>query len=352
MRSHSSLRAPPPETRADVRPRRRARAAARASRGARRRRPPAPNGPGRRGRVPGTVPTNAARTSGSAWGVRSPARYGAKRTPSDAGRVLSGFRVERPVVDADEVAEPAERAGGREHHAHRVPGPGHRVAEDVRARQRIGRERVERGEDDAGRAEHDGERAGLDDADAERGRRLVSRAGDLGRLVRARKPLARELERGAHLVAPASLRDVEEQRPGSVRDVGRVLAAEAQPHVVLRQQDVRDPRVRLRLVPPKPEQLRRGEARSARGCPSGRRGARARCVPRSRRTRRPCAGRSRGSPAAAPARSASSTTSPCICPERPIAAGSTPSAASARCAACHQSSGSCSDQPGCGIESG
>ena len=50
--------------------------------------------------------------------------------------------------------------------------------------------------------------------------------------------------------------------------------------------------------------------------------------------------------------SASSTTRPCICPESPIAAGSTSSAASARCAACHQSSGSCSDQPGCGIDSG
>ena len=130
-----------------------------------------------------------------------------------ARRVLRGFLVERPVVDADDVAEPAERAGGGEHDAHRVPRVGHRVAEDVCARERVGRERIERREDDARRSEHDGERAGLDDADAERGRCLVSRTRDLRRLVRARKPLVRDLERVAHLVAPAPLRDVEEERP-------------------------------------------------------------------------------------------------------------------------------------------
>ena len=36
------------------------------------------------------------------------------------------------------------------------------------------------------------------------------------RLVRGRQPLARELERREHLVAPAPVRDVEEQRPGRV----------------------------------------------------------------------------------------------------------------------------------------
>ena len=47
----------------------------------------------------------------------------------------------------------------------------------------------------------------------------------------------------------------------------------------------------------------------------------------------------------------SSTTSPCIWPERPIEVASTASAASAASAARHQSSGSCSAQPGRGVES-
>ena len=55
------------------------------------------------------------------------------------------------------------------------------------------------------------------------------------------------------------------------------------------------------------------------------------------------AGRSTRSPS-------SSTTSPCICPESPI--GPAGIRASAACAARHQSSGSCSAQPGCGVESG
>ena len=52
--------------------------------------------------------------------------------------------------------------------------------------------------------------------------------------------------------------------------------------------------------------------------------------------------------------SASSTTSPCIWPERPMPATERPAdtSASAAEAASHQSSGSCSDQPGRGVESG
>ena len=48
--------------------------------------------------------------------------------------------------------------------------------------------------------------------------------------------------------------------PGRVGDVDRVLARAPEADVVLRQQDVRDPRERLRLVRPQPEQLRRREA--------------------------------------------------------------------------------------------
>ena len=50
---------------------------------------------------------------------------------------------------------------------------------------------------------------------------------------------------------------------------------------------------------------------------------------------------------------ASSATSPCICPLSPIPDTSGASSASnASLVARHQSSGSCSDQPGFGVESG
>ena len=101
---------------------------------------------------------------------------------------------------------------------------------------------------------------GRRDPDPERGGRLVARARDRGRLVRGRQPLERNLERVADLVRPAPAGDVEEQRAGCVGGVDRVLAGQAKPHVVLRQQHVADPRVRLRLVRAQPEQLRGGEA--------------------------------------------------------------------------------------------
>ena len=72
---------------------------------------------------------------------------------------------------------------------------------------------------------------------------------------------AGQLEQLQHLGAPPAPRDVEEQRPGGVGGVDRALAGEPEADVVLREQDVRDPRVDVRLVPAQPEQLRCGEAR-------------------------------------------------------------------------------------------
>ncbi len=67
---------------------------------------------------------------------------------------------------------------------------------------------------------------------------------------------AGKLERGEHLVAPAAAGDVEEEGSGGVGDVGRTLAREREPDVVLREQDVGDALVGLRLVRAQPEQLR------------------------------------------------------------------------------------------------
>ena len=97
--------------------------------------------------------------------------------------------------------------------------------------------------------------------DAECGGRLVAGAGDLGRLVRVGQPSARDLERLADLLRPRARGDVEEQRAGGVGGVDRALAGEPEAHVVLGQEHVRDPGVRIGLVAPQPEQLRRGESR-------------------------------------------------------------------------------------------
>ena len=94
--------------------------------------------------------------------------------------------------------------------------------------------------------------------------------------------------------APAAVGDVEQQRARGVADLGGVGAGQAVADVILGQQDLADPVPVRRLVVADPEELRRGEA--------GQRGvgdhpdqglAAAGLLPRSRRTRRPSAGRSR-----------------------------------------------------------
>ena len=137
------------------------------------------------------------------------------------------------------------------------------MAEDVHARLRVGREPRQRRKDDAGRPEDDRELPGPRDADTERGRRLVARAGrtrDIRRLIRGRKPLAGKLERVDHLLAPPAARDVEEQRTRRVGDVDCALAEELEPHVVLREQHRADAREDVRLVRAQPQQLRRRES--------------------------------------------------------------------------------------------
>ena len=175
-------------------------------------------------------------------GVRRPLALQVRREqqPLGAGRPALGLGVELAVRRApSDAAEPRERAGGREHHAHRVPRVRDGVAEDVHAPLGVGRVAGEHREDDARRPEHDRDRARPVDPDAERAGGLVARARDLGRLGGRRQPLAGDLERVADLVRPAAPRDVEEQRPRRVGDVDRALAGQPQPDVVLRQQDAR-----------------------------------------------------------------------------------------------------------------
>ena len=203
---------------------------------------------------------NAARACGSACGVRSPERYGRNSTPSAPGSTSSASARSSSYVDArgECVPEPTQRAGGGEHHAHCVPGPGNGVAEDVEARLRLRRVRGQRREDDSRGAENHRERPRPGDADPQRAGRLVpalrrqpvsrsvALAGDFRRLQGRRQPLGRELERLEYFGAPAPLGDVEEQRARGIGDVGRALTRKAEAHIVLRKEDVADPARRPR----------------------------------------------------------------------------------------------------------
>ena len=149
--------------------------------------------------------------------------------------------------------------------------------------------------------------------------------------------------------------DVEEQRPRRIGDVGRPLTGEPKPHVVLGQADRGAIRVEdRRLVAAQPEQLRRREPRERAVSRQldqaidadqvfdlGALFARALVVPENRGTEHASAPR-RAPRARASARRARSRRR-----RRPRE-----TSASAASAARHQSSGSCSDQPGCGVESG
>ena len=190
-----------------------------------------------------------------------------------AGRPAFGLG-DQPVVRLarrEHVPKPAERPCRRQHHAHCVPGVRRRMAEDVRPTLRVGDRLGQGGEDDPRGPQDDRDGPGSDHPHAQRSGRLIAcacRDGDSGRrLGRARRrlerrgePGRRELEGGEHLVAPAAAGDVEEQRPRRVCDVGRALAGEREPDVVLRQEDVRDSLVRLGLVAAKPKELGRREA--------------------------------------------------------------------------------------------
>ena len=173
----------------------------------------------------------------------------------------------------ERVARPLQRAGGREHHAHGVPGcparhgrtraraPAHRAG--TRAGRRTRRPRCRaRARPGPGRSTPTPSAAAAQSpAPAAIGTPRGRAARDLGRLQRARHPALRHLQRLQHGRREAALGDVEEQRAGGVGDVDRTLAAEPQAHVVLGQQHVADARVDIGLVRAQPQQLRGGEAR-------------------------------------------------------------------------------------------
>ena len=189
-------------------------------------------------------------------------------------------------------------AGRVEHHAHRLPGVRDRVTEGVDARR-------------SRRARTPGAQRRRRPTCRARPRPVPGRSTPTPSAAACWSPGARDLacdslEGGSHsrgissasqhLVAPAPVGDVEEQRAGRVRHVDRPLAGEPQAHVVLREHDPPDPLVDVGLVPSQPQQLRRREA-------GQRTVARQRDQPLEPDAlldlgalRARCAGRSRGSP--------------------------------------------------------
>jgi hypothetical protein len=79
------------------------------------------------------MPANAARTSGSRCGVRSPSRYGAHSSPSLPAGILVRRRRQRRrnLPGKERLLQPAQAQPRRLRYAHHVPQPRHRVAEGV-----------------------------------------------------------------------------------------------------------------------------------------------------------------------------------------------------------------------------
>ncbi len=155
------------------------------------------------------------------------------------------------------------------------------MAEGVDAPLRVERGAVGRCEDDARGADGRADRARPHEPHAHRARRLIARARDDGRahrksrrlsargrhtprhlcrLERARKKCAFYADRVEHLFRPLAPPHVEDERPRSVGHVGRVLAGQAQAHVIFRQQHRAHARPDFRLALAHPEHLRERKA--------------------------------------------------------------------------------------------
>ena len=310
-------------------------------------------------------PVNAPRASGSACGVRSPVRYGRNVRPSAPGSHALGLGGQLGELAADDAAQPGAASPAAESITPiwcQAPGTAWQKAW-TRA---CGSARYSgsaakttpRG------AHRDQSGPGRSTPDAEPARGLVARAGRDGDARSRVRPetsgdsstvgshAAVDLERVEHLVAPAPLRDVEQQRAGGVGDVDRPLAGELAA--------ARSPWAASRARCARSSRARACAATAASGAVKP---VSARLPVSSTRRSKPT--RSSISAHSAPVRwsfqriagrigrsAASSVTSPCIWPERPMPATPSVRPSSACSVASHQSSGFCSDQPGRGVDSG
>ena len=218
-------------------------------------------------------PVNAARACGSACGVRSPERYGRNSTPSAPGSTSSAsarsssYATSGANVSRNQRSEPAAESitpiacqvpgTAWQKTWRRASGSGAYAGSAAKTTPEVPRT-TESGPGPA--TPTPSAPAAWSPAPAATGVPFACSAGDLGRLQGRGQPLGRELERLEHLAAPAPLGDVEQERPRGIGHVGRALTRKAEAHIVLREEDVANPAVGLRLVRAQPEQLRRGEA--------------------------------------------------------------------------------------------
>ena len=360
----------------DLQPLLAARAAARRA-AALRRRAPSPATRSSESRSPQATPSSTARTSAPrSWRIDSPVNDAA-RVRVGVRRALAGqVRQERQALDArlpprrlvdqvgelapaDDVAQPGERAGraraSRPSRARR-PAPRGRTRgrapagrRRTRAAPRTPRRRC-RAPPTAAPAGRRPRRARPPPGRPRRpppGCRPASRPDTSGDSSSAREPgRGRAPARSSTSSLQRRARDVEQQRARGVGHVDRPLAGQPQPHVVLGQHHVRDARVDVGLVRAQPQQLGRGEA-----------GQRAVAGQLDEARRSPT--RSSISAHSAPVRwsfhriagritasAASSVTSRASGPRARSRRRRRASPSSASSVARHQSSGSCSDQPG------
>lgn len=185
------------------------------------------------------------------------------------------------AVGVEDAACPLEAAAGGEHAAEHAPRAGDGVAEGLKESVVIGDGGIGVGEDDAAGSDRGGDESGSDDTHPHGGGGLVARAGDDGGVVSQSKRgggSTREAaddfdgfgdggeERGVEVEAfhkragPASARDVEKERAGSVGDVAAERVGEAEADVVLGEQDCTDSAEEPRLMSAEPENFGCGVA--------------------------------------------------------------------------------------------
>src|SRR4029077_10596201 len=177
---------------------------------------------------------------------------------------------------AKTIAEPAEREACGFSHPHDVPTAGDGVTESVEAASGIERGAICSGKNHAGSSDGGADDSGACNSHANRTGSLIAcachnrcscvktayvcsrfrkLAANFLRFVKFWKVLYVDACFGEHFARPNAVRDVEQQRAGSVGHVNGRFAGEAQPHVVLRQHDFADTLPIFGLILPDPKKF-------------------------------------------------------------------------------------------------
>ncbi len=184
------------------------------------------------------------------------------------------------LVRGHHVPIPPQTSSRRQHDPHDVPHSRYRMGKGVQPAVPLGERLLTGREDHTRSAQGQRHHAGLHGPDAHclgrlvastsenrRSRRQAGKigsrpadpAGALGSLVRRREPLTGNLEGIEQLRRPVTGAQIEHEGSARTCAVGGVVARQAITDVVLRQQNLVNLAIDLRLVSPHPQQLRSGE---------------------------------------------------------------------------------------------